>query len=140
MPDVTNDQHNEIGHEHPAATFGPLTRLDFIRYAGASGDFNPNHTIDASAQKAGYPSVFAHGMFTAGVIASYATEWLGAANVRRLSVKFRTQVWPDDVLTVVGRVTGLRDGDGERYIDINLECSRPNGEVAATAEATFVGH
>jgi acyl dehydratase len=126
------------GAVHDTREVGPLTRMDFIRYAGASGDFNPNHTLESAAQAAGFPSVFAHGMFHAGVIAGYAADWLGPANVRRLSVKFRSQVWPDDVLTIVGQVADVREQDGERFVDITVLCTRQNGDVAATAEATFL--
>jgi acyl dehydratase len=115
---------------------GPLTRLDFIRYAGASGDFNPNHTIDAVAQEAGFPTVFAHGMFHAGVMGNYAADWLGASGIRRFAVKFRSQVWPDDILTITGQVSEVRHDDNA--VDIELACTRQNGEVAATGQATFV--
>ncbi|MEO6469799.1 MAG: MaoC/PaaZ C-terminal domain-containing protein, partial [Acidimicrobiia bacterium] len=57
--DVTaGDVAPEFAHE--------LTRTDLVMYAGASGDFNPMHTDEVQAQAAGLPSVFGHGMFTAG--------------------------------------------------------------------------
>lgn len=56
-----------------------LTRDNLVRYAGASGDFNPIHYRDDFAQSVGLPGVLAHGMLTMGVAGSVATDWLGAA-------------------------------------------------------------
>jgi acyl dehydratase len=56
-----------------------LTRDELVRYAGASGDFNPIHYRDDVARSVGLPGVLAHGMLTMGAAASPAIEWLGAA-------------------------------------------------------------
>ena len=56
-----------LGDAAEPRTFGPITRTDIVRYAGASGDFNPIHWNEEFAKSAGYPGVFAQGMFTAGV-------------------------------------------------------------------------
>ena len=85
---------------------GPLTVTDFVRYQGASGDMNPIHHDTEFAQKAGFPKPFAVGMRQAGVLASWATDWLGPANVRRFKVQWREQAWPGDVLTYSGAVIG----------------------------------
>ena len=56
------------GEELPSITLPPVTRLDLIKYAGASGDYNPIHTIDEEAARAGLPGVIAHGMLTMAVM------------------------------------------------------------------------
>lgn len=56
-----------------------LTRDHLVRYAGASGDFNPIHYRDDFAQSVGLPGVLAHGMLTMGAAGSVATDWVGAA-------------------------------------------------------------
>ena len=56
-----------------------LTRDRLVRYAGASGDFNPIHYRDDFAQSVGLPGVLAHGMLTMGAAGSVATDWVGAA-------------------------------------------------------------
>ena len=110
-----------VGVQAPPREFGPLTRQMFVRYAGASGDLNPMHYDDQLAQSAGYPSVFAQGMFSAALLAGFATDWLGAGGVRRFGVRFREQVWPGDVLTCSGNVSrgigGVRRRPGERGVD-----------------------
>ena len=72
--------------------FPALTRTMFVRYAGASGDFNPMHHDDTIASKVGNPSVFGHGMLSMGLAARVVKDWFGAEAVRRLQVRFAKQV------------------------------------------------
>jgi acyl dehydratase len=122
----------------PERTFGPLTRTDFVRYQGASGDFNPIHHDETFAKSAGFDTVFSVGMLQAGLLATYCTDMFGPSNVRRFKVQFREQVWPDDVLTAYGRV-GPRylGGDDEPRVDLELVMRRQTGGVAIRGEASF---
>ena len=117
---------------------GPVTRTDFVRYQGASGDMNPIHHDDGFAAAAGFPSAFAVGMFQAGLLATWATDWLGADAIRRFRVRFREQVWPGDVLTCDGRVESRDRVDGEDQVVVALTCTRQTGGVAIDGWATFV--
>jgi hypothetical protein len=73
------------------------------------------------------------------LLATYATEWLGAANVRRYAVQFREQMWPGDVLVCTATVVRRHEAAGERLVDIELLGSRAaSGNAAVVAEATFV--
>lgn len=114
------------------------SRTDFVRYQGASGDFNPIHHDEGFARTAGFPTVFSVGMLQAGMLATYATDLLGAANVRRFAVQFREQVWPDDVLTCNGVVARRLETGGERRVELELVCTRQTGGTAIKGEATFV--
>ncbi|WP_336660445.1 MaoC family dehydratase [Leucobacter sp. USHLN153] len=70
-----------------------LTRDRLVRYAGASGDFNPIHYRDDIAASVGLPGVLAHGMLTMGVAGSVATDWLGTAgSVRDFQSRFTRPV------------------------------------------------
>jgi acyl dehydratase len=124
-----------VGTECAPREFGPLTRTDFVRYQGASGDFNPIHHDDEFAQSAGYPGAFSVGMLQAGILATYATDWLGPRNVRRFGVQFREQVWPGDRLVCTGRVVD-RD-DAARTVDLELVVTRVGGGAAIKGTATF---
>lgn len=66
----------EVGTELPAQTF-PVTRATLVRYAGASGDFNPIHWNEKFAKEVGLPDVIAHGMFTMAEAIRVVTDWLG---------------------------------------------------------------
>ena len=124
-----------VGTECAPREFGPLTRTDFVRYQGASGDFNPIHHDDEFAQSAGYPGAFSVGMLQAGILATYATDWLGPRNVRKFGVQFREQVWPGDRLVCTGRVVD-RD-DAARTVDLELVVTRIGGGAAIKGTATF---
>jgi acyl dehydratase len=118
---------------------GPLTRTDFVRYQGASGDMNPIHHDETFAHKAGYDAPLAVGMLQAGLLGTYAADWLGPENVRRFRIRFRDQVWPGDVVTCTGTV--LREfagGDGTPLVEVELTCTRQTGGIAVVAWATFV--
>ena len=128
-----------VGSEAVPRTFGPLTRTDFVRYQGASGDFNPIHHDEEFAKASGFPTVFSVGMLQAGILAGYCAEWLGADNVRRFAVQFREQVWPGDRLVCEASVSRAVEADGERRVDLDLRVTRvESGGLAITGAATFV--
>lgn len=124
-----------VGAELSPREYGPLTRTDFVRYQGASGDFNPIHHDDEFAQSAGYPGAFSVGMLQAGILASFATDALGPRNVRKFGVQFREQVWPGDRLVCAGKVVA-RD-DAARTVDLELVVTRVGGGAAIKGNATF---
>ncbi|GAA4482116.1 dihydroxy-acid dehydratase [Rhodococcus olei] len=119
-------------------TVGPVTRTDFVRYQGASGDMNPIHHDQTYAEAAGYPGPFSVGMFQAGLLATYAGDWLGAENIRSIRIRFLEQVWPDDVLTCTAQILREYEEDGEHKVDLELDCTRQTGGLAVKAWATFV--
>ena len=128
----------QVGEKAEAREYGPLTTRMFVRYAGASGDFNPMHYDDLLARAAGYPSVFSQGMHSAALLASFAVDWLGAENVRRFAVRFREQVWPDDVLTCSGEVTTIGQNESGILVTAELTATRQTGGVAVSATADFL--
>lgn len=118
----------EVGDTGPAFEYGPVTRTDLVRYAGASGDFNPLHHDDDYARASGLPGVMAHGMFSAGLLASFVTRWFGVGSVRRFKVRFRERVFPGDVLSAEGRVERIHaTPQGERRAELELRLLRQDG-------------
>jgi acyl dehydratase len=128
----------EPGAAAPAVSAGPVTRTDFVRYQGASGDMNPVHHDEVFARAAGYDAPLGVGMYHAGLMATWATDWLGPENVRAFKVRWKEPVWPGDVLTLAGRVAKRTEVGGERRVEVEIACTRQTGGVAATATATFV--
>lgn len=120
------------GDELPKFEVKNLTRTDIVRYAGASGDFNPIHHDQTFASGAGYPTVFAHGMLNAGFVSKCLTDYVGRPNLRKFSVNFRTQVWPGDTITCGGKVTRKFEERGEQCIEGELFAVNQKGEVAIT--------
>jgi acyl dehydratase len=127
-----------VGRELPSYTAPALTRTDFVRYQGASGDVNPAHHDDGFARAAGFPSVFAPGMYGAGVLGTYLSDLLGTQNLRHLAVRFRDQAWPGDRLTFTACVTAREERGGERTVELEARCTRQTGSVHVSAHATFV--
>jgi len=130
------DKVNE-GDQAPVLTH-ELTRTDLVRYAGASGDFNPMHTDEVAAKEAGLPSVFGHGMFSAGLLARAITDWTGVGTVKRYKVRFTKQTWPGEKLTSSVTVTGKRKEEGENLVDLECSLANEGGEVKVAGEATVV--
>jgi acyl dehydratase len=126
----------EVGDQAPPLVVEHLTRTNFVRYAGASGDFNPMHHDDTVATKVGNPSVFGHGMLTAGLMARVLKDWFGPTALRRFQVRFSKQVWPDDTLTCTATVTAKREEGGERLVDVATAVTNQDGVEVLTGTAT----
>lgn len=117
---------------------GPLSRTDFVRYAGASGDFNPVHHDEEFARASGHPTVFGHGMLVAGVMARVATRAVGREGLRRFRVRFVARIWPGDLLRADGCITRRYEAGGEVLVDGDLNARNQRGETVATASFTAV--
>ena len=100
-----------------------FTRDSLVRYAGASGDFNPIHYRDDIATSVGLPGVLAHGMLTMGVAVQPVVDWAGdSGRVTDYQVRFTRPVVVDPVtgatVSVVAKV-GAVDDDGIR-VDLTV--------------------
>jgi acyl dehydratase len=128
----------EIGSELPEQVFR-VTRADLVRYAGASGDFNPIHWNDRVATSVGLPGVIAHGMFTMALAARVVTGWTGDPGALvEYHVRFgRPVVVPDDdagaEVTVRGKVGAVLEDGGVR---IDLTVTSGGEKVLSLARAT----
>ncbi len=128
----------QVGDELPAARY-PLTRLDLVRYAGASGDFNDIHWNHRIATSVGLPDVIAHGMLTMATAARLVTDWAGdPAAVVEYGVRFtKPVVVPDDdrgaVLEVSG-VVAVKD-EQARTVRVDLTATSGGDKVLGRAQA-----
>ena len=124
----------KVGDTAPAIDH-KLSRTDLVMYAGASGDFNPMHHDEVAAQSAGLPSVFGHGMFTAGLLATAVTNYVGIGNLTSYRVRFTKQTWPGETLSTTIAVSEKRPNN-----EIVLECAvvNENGEAKIQGEAVAV--
>ena len=127
----------EVGDEAPAVSH-ELGRTDLVKYAGASGDYNPMHTDEVAAQGAGLPSVFGHGMFSMGLLGRALTDWAGPGNLTNYRVRFTKQTWPGETLTTSVVVTDKRDEDGQKLVDVEVRLANQDGEAKLTGSATVI--
>jgi len=114
----------EVGQEIGSRTF-KLTRDSLVRYAGASGDFNPIHYRDDFAQSVGLPGVLAHGMLTMGVAVQVAADWVGdAGKIVDYGVRFTKPVLVDATegatVVVTGKVGEIDAEAGEVRVDLTV--------------------
>lgn len=102
----------------------PITRADLVRYAGASGDFNPIHWNERVATSVGLPDVIAHGMLSMALAGRVVTEWVrDPGAIVRYGVRFtRPVVVPDDdagtTLELAGKITAVDVAEGTAKIQI----------------------
>lgn len=117
-----------------------VTRADLVRYAGASGDFNPIHWSDRVATSVGLPGVIAHGMYTMALAARALDTWAGSpGRISELSCKFtKPVVVPDDdegVEVVVSGTVGNLTADG---VHVALEVTCGGQKVLGMPKAVLV--
>lgn len=107
-----------------------VTRADLVRYAGASGDFNPIHYSERVATSVGLPGVIAHGMYTLALATRAVEAWAGGpGQIIEFGAKFtKPVVVPDDDEGVVVQVAGtVTSEDAEtRTLSVKVTC----GETA----------
>ena len=128
------------GQELPEQTYA-VTRADLVRYAGASGDFNPIHWSDRVATSVGLPGVIAHGMYTLALAARALDTWAGGPGpVVELGAKFsKPVVVPDDdrgVDVVIGGTVKVVADDGVR---VTLEVTCGGEKVLGMPKAVLRG-
>ena len=116
----------------------PVTRLQLIKYAGASGDFNPIHTVDEAAEKAGLKGVIAHGMLTLATMGLLFSPHLEHGYVKNFRARFSGMVYVGDVLEVGGRVTGVEETEEGRLYAFDVFSRRGEADVVAAGAVGFL--
>jgi acyl dehydratase len=121
------------GDEAPPVIVEKITRTHIVKYAGASGDFNPIHHDELYAIRGGNDRVFAMGMMTAGFISHMVTDWVGDGKLRRYRIRFARQVWPGDTVTCKGKITRKYSEGGKNYLEADVFAENQRGEKVITA-------
>ncbi|WAH37484.1 MaoC/PaaZ C-terminal domain-containing protein [Alicyclobacillus dauci] len=134
--DQLNFQGVFVGEALPPLTKPAVEKVQLVKYAGASGDFNLIHTDDETARKVGLPGVIAHGMLSMGFLGQYARLLVGTNGyVRRLKVRFVGMVRPGDELTCRGTVVG-KDVEA-KTITLAVHTEREEGKLLTVGEAVL---
>lgn len=87
----------------PVIQHPEITRVQLVKYAGASGDFNALHTVEEVGEQAG-TGVIAHGMLVMGMVSKAVTSWVPRKNIKKYNVRFKKMTYPGEVIEVVGKV------------------------------------
>jgi acyl dehydratase len=120
-----------VGDELADLTLPPVTRLQLIKYAGASGDYNPIHTIDEAAEEAGLPGVIAHGMLTAAALSLPFSPYLEHGYVKELKARFSGMVYIGDEIAIGGHVSKKEDSEEGCFYTFEVYASNGESTVAS---------
>lgn len=127
----------------PGQTLGPLekppvTKTQLVMYSGASGDFNPIHTVEEFAREVGLGGVIAHGMLTMAFVGQMLTDLMGPdGDLRKFGIRFAGMVRPGDVITCAGEVKDVRSEDGRQVVNCQVWGTTQAGEKAVIGQAEF---
>ena len=116
----------------------PITLDQLIRYAKASGDYNPIHVDEEVARRVGLDSVIAHGMLSMAFLGQFITQQIADmpdAHLHHFQVRFASMVRLGDVLTCHGIVKERRAEQGREFITIECWVQNQKGEKATSGEA-----
>lgn len=133
MKHITDLQQGEGLEE---ITLDPVSRIDLIKYAGASGDYNPIHTIDKEAEKAGLPGIIAHGMWTMGNLSKLFTPYLEDGFIQDYSIRFSGMVFLQDVITLKANLQEA----GEQQLDFKVSAANQDGKEVIKGNVLFHLH
>lgn len=120
--------------EIPSLETGPLRQMDLVRYAGASGDFNPIHNDPEFARSVGLDGTIAHGMYVMSQIGRMCSNWVHPLQIKKFSVKFKGMVRPGDKIICKGRVKKKKEEDGERLLFVDVDALSETGEIRVSGE------
>jgi acyl dehydratase len=126
----------QVGDAIPKLVKSPVSHLQLVRYAGASGDFNPLHTDPKIGELIGVGGIIAHGMLIMGFVGQLLSDYVGPTGLRKLGVRFKGMTRLDDVITCTGIITEKYEADGESRIAGKVQATDQNGEVKVAG--TFV--
>lgn len=120
-----------MGSDMPEYITVPLSRTHLIRYAGASGDFNPIHHDQTFVNMIGMKNIIAHGMLIMGIVGEAITSWIGNKNLKKFKVRFLSMTEPMDwngfentrdraTIVVKGKVVRIFEENGEKLFECEI--------------------
>lgn len=121
------------GESLEEATLEPVARIDLIKYAGSSGDYNPIHTIDKEAEKAGLPGIIAHGMWTMGNLSKLFTSYFEEGFIQDYTIRFSGMVFLKDVITL----KAILQETSEEYMDFKVMAVNQEGKEVIKGTIKF---
>ncbi|HEU5382354.1 MAG TPA: MaoC/PaaZ C-terminal domain-containing protein [Ktedonobacteraceae bacterium] len=126
----------QVGDDIPKLVTAPVTHLQLVRYAGASGDFNPLHTDPRIGEMIGVGGIIAHGMLIMGFVGQMLSDYVGPQALKKFGVRFKGMTHLNDEITCTGTITEKYEENGEGRVAGKVQAVDQNGDVKVTG--TFV--
>ena len=126
----------QVGDTIPELVKPALSHIQLVRYAGASGDFNPLHTDPKFGEMVGTGGIIAHGMLIMGFVGQLLSDYVGPTVLRKFGVRFRGMTRLDDMITCTGTIMEKYEAGGEGRIAGKVQAVDQNGDVKVSG--TFV--
>ena len=123
------------GDKLPELVKEPVSRTQLVKYAGASGDYNPIHYDDEAARAGGLEGVIAHGMLSMGFLGHFIENTFGAGSYKKIEVRFQGMVKLGEVITCRGVVTDITQEKNRSYATCGIEAVDSSGRVVTRGEA-----
>lgn len=123
----------KIGDSIKEIQLDPVDRITLIKYAGASGDYNPIHTIDEEAKKAGLPGIIAHGMWTMGNLAKLFTDYYEEGFIQDYTIRFKGMVFLNDVVTLQAELAE----ENENILRFLVRAVNQNGNEVIKGDVSY---
>jgi acyl dehydratase len=119
----------QVGEALPPLMKPPITHLQLVRYAGASGDFYPVHTDPQVGQRIGLGGIIAPGLLLMGFVGQLISDFVGPTALHSFSARFTGMTHLDDVITCTGTITDKYETDGQGRIAGEVQAADQTGHV-----------
>ncbi len=123
----------QVEQELTPMKVGPIKQVDLVKYAGASGDFNPIHIDVEFAKKVGLDGTIAHGMYIMAQVGRLLTNHFHLHQIKTFNVKFRSMTKIGETIICSGKVK--KKIDSEKKLIINLQATSESGDIKLSGEA-----
>jgi len=119
--------------------YPPITKLQLVQYAGASGDFNPIHTVEEVALEMGLGGVIAHGMLIMAYVTRLLCSWADEkGTIQQIKCRFHGMVYPNDIITVDGVVLEISPHQTGKLVSCELWANNQNSKRIIAGKATVL--
>ena len=122
----------QVGEALPLLVKPPITHLQLVRYAGASGDFYPVHTDPQVGERTGLGGIIAPGLLIMGFVGQLVSDFVGPTALHSFATRFTGMTHLQDVITCTGTITNKYEVDGEGRIVGQVQATDQTGQVKLT--------
>ncbi len=117
---IINYKELTEGSELPEVKSDPITRVQLVDYASASGDYNLLHFDESFAKKTGLKGCIAHGMLQMAMSGSYILNWAKGGTLKNFKIRYSAPANENDILTFKGKILKKYQEDDEKLIEISV--------------------